>query len=161
MIGSIYSIITSIVGGIFKFNMSKLIDGAHAGWSSLFFNIYFFTKMGYVLFSMILGFYLLFAFIVRYSIEFITLPEGAKAFSEGRKEMSSAKWVLSTLIINGFIVLLITLHMTQNIYWLKLMSASWTNLVMKYRYKDTMDGETGDRIGDDSRHRDDDDESDD
>lgn len=142
LIGCFFAIVSSIVGGIFKFNMTKMLDGVQSNWTALFFNIYFFMKLAHVLFSVIFGFYLLFAFIVRYSIEFIKLPEGAKPFSEGRKEMSSADTVLRTLSINGFIVIALTLHMIQNIYWLKLMSSSWINLTIKYKYQDTEDVET-------------------
>lgn len=140
---TIMSLIKAAIAGGFKFNMTKLLSQTYTRGPSIFFNIYFFTKMLYVLFSVLMGFYLLVAFLVRYSIEHITLPEGARAFSEGRRELSSKASVARTLGINALIVLVITLHMTQNIYWLKLMSSSWIDLTSTFK-RSTDEGESED-----------------
>lgn len=130
---TIISLILSIVAAIFKFNMTKLLAHTYGKSPQVIFNIFFFTKMIYVLLSVFMGFYLLCAFLIRYSIEFITLPEGAKPFTEGRHEVSSTSRLSTTLSLNALVVLFITLHMTQNIYWLKLLSTSWTDLTVRMR----------------------------
>lgn len=137
LVATILSIIKSIVAGAFKFNMTNMLSQTFSRGPSIFFNIYFFTKMIYVLFTIFMGFYLLVAFLVRYSIEYITLPEGVRAFSEGRRELSSTKSVLRTLMTNSVLVIIITAHMTQNIYWLKLMSNSWVDLTSALKIRST------------------------
>lgn len=128
---SVLSLIFSIISGIFKFNLTQFLEQASIHQSQTYFNVYFFVKMIYVVVSIFMGFYFTFAFIVRWSIEHIELPEGAAAFKEGRKELGSKEEVLVTLLCNGIFVLLMTFHMTENIYWLKLMSTSWNHLITK------------------------------
>lgn len=128
---SVLSLVISVVAGLFKFNLTRLLEEASVHQPQTFFNVYFFTRTIYVVISIYMGFYYIFTFIVRWSIEYIELPEGAMTFKEGRKEMGSKKDVLITLLVNGLFIAAMTFHMTENIYWLKLMSTSWNHLITK------------------------------
>ena len=133
MVGSLFSIIVCIVSGIFKFRLSRLIDSGAQRSSNIFFNFYFFTKMTYVICATILSFYLLFAFIIRASIEFIEWPERATPFTEGRREMSTRSALFTNLTINFIIILANSIHLLQNLYWLKLKSTSWVDLTVRHK----------------------------
>ena len=125
LVAAIGSIIISIVGGLFKFNIGMLVSAKTSmSFSNLCFNSFFFTKMLYVICTIILGFYLIFAFIIRYSIEFIELPDKEDAFKEGRREMSNKTMVFNHLVLNVSLISVNVLHIFQMLYWLKLMSNS-------------------------------------
>ncbi len=129
---AIFCVVLSIVGGAFKFNIGTLISNTvNLKTANFFFNTYFFTKMLFVICSIILSFYLLFAFTIRYLIEFIELPDKESPFKEGRREMSNKTIVFNNLACNGVLVSANILHLLQMLYWLKLMSSSWVDLTCK------------------------------
>ena len=132
LINGIFSIAVCVVAGWFKFNLSRLIDTGSDRRSIIFFNVYFFLKMIYVLCSVILCFYLLFAFIIRGSIEFIEWPEKKTPFKEGRKEMSSKQMLFTNLFVHSLITTANAFHLLQNLYWLKLQSTSWIDLTPRH-----------------------------
>lgn len=142
LVAAIGSIIISIVGGLFKFNIGTLVSAkTSVGFSNICFNSFFFTKMFYVICAIILGFYLIFAFIIRYSIEFIELPDKEAAFKEGRREMSNKTMVFNHLVLNVSLISVNVLHLFQMLYWLKLMSNSWTDITCKHLLEDEDDDE--------------------
>lgn len=133
VVASCFSIFISMVGGYFKFNMSKLTAKAEESpsGSSPPFNIYFFSKMLYVICSLVLNLYLFFIFIIRYDIDKIELPEMKDPYEEGRREFGTQKAVFISMAAHCFVLLANVFHLLQNLYWLKLKSSSWMDVTAK------------------------------
>lgn len=131
---SIMCLVISGIAAFFKFNLTSLLIPDDSGAKTTFFNIYFFSKMIFIICLTVMNFYLIFAFILRIDVEYIQLPDQQKAFVEGRLELSSQQRVVSTLSVNLVLVLVCQFHTLQNFYWLKLKSLSWEDLVNKVQH---------------------------
>lgn len=131
---SILCLVISAIAALFKFNLTALLDPCRLEAKTTYFNIYFFSKMIFIICLTVMNFYLIFVFILRIDIEYIELPDQQKAFVEGRLELSSRERVTSTLSVNLMLVLIGQVHTLQNFYWLKLKSLSWEDLVNKVQH---------------------------
>jgi hypothetical protein len=138
---SIQCLVLSAVAMLFKFNLTALLAPNGFENKKTFFNIYFFSKMIFVICLTVLNFYLIFVFILRIDIEYIELPDQEKAFSEGRLELSTKQKVTGTLSINLILIMICQLHTLQNFYWLKLKSLSWEDTMNKANHEMEDDGD--------------------
>jgi len=87
----------------------------------------------------VLNIFALVAFEVRYSLENVNLPDQETTFRDGRKEMSTKSDAKLTLILQGLLVSLNIFHLLQNLNWVKMLSVSWCDNLMRLKNAEILD----------------------